>query len=393
MAADGAGGFYVAVENAVRHVDAAGVITTVAGTGEEGYNGDGIPAIQANVQPEGIAVDAAGNLYIVESFFSRVRKVDLNGIITTIAGTGENGYNGDGIPATQAQLGFPRGVAVDVSGNVYIADTGNQRIRKVDTNGTITTLAGVGPFNEGPLGDEGDPARARLGRPLGVDWDPTLGVLIADARFARVRQVVVVPDLLAVVKIASPSPVNVGQQLTYTITVNNNGARAASQAILTDTLPASVSLFSAASTKGACTTDNRIVTCPLGRVPAGGTATITVVVSPTTPGLITNTARVSVGSPDPLTANNAATVVTEIGDVDCGKVITANTTLKDDIGPCPRNGLIVGADNITLDLGGHRLFGFNGPGPGRGNTAGIRLPKRTGAHVQTAGSRASMPAS
>ena len=91
-----------------------------------------------------MAVDAAGNLYIADENNHRIRRVDPSGIITTIAGTGEEGFSGDGGPAVEAHLNFPRGVAVDAAGNVYIADHGNHRIRKVDPSGTITTVAGMG---------------------------------------------------------------------------------------------------------------------------------------------------------------------------------------------------------------------------------------------------------
>ena len=110
-----------------------------------GYSGDGGAATNAGLNyPSGVAVDAAGNLYIADSDNKRIRKVDTNGIITTVAGNGSAGYSGDGGAATNARLYYPTGVAVDASGNLYIADTENNRIRKVDTNGIITTVAGKG---------------------------------------------------------------------------------------------------------------------------------------------------------------------------------------------------------------------------------------------------------
>ena len=95
--------------------------------------------------PSDVAVDAAGNLYIADEYNHRIRRVDSSGIITTIAGTGERGFAGDGGPAVEARLAGPRGVAVDADGNVYIADEGNHRIRKVDASGTISTIAGKKP--------------------------------------------------------------------------------------------------------------------------------------------------------------------------------------------------------------------------------------------------------
>jgi sugar lactone lactonase YvrE len=120
-------------------------ISTVAGNGTAGYSGDGGPGPSAQINgPFGIAVDGAGNVYIAEWYNHRVRKVDTSGTITTIAGIGIAGFGGDGGPATNAALNSPEDVAVDSAGNVYIADSLNNRIRKIDTSGTITTVAGNG---------------------------------------------------------------------------------------------------------------------------------------------------------------------------------------------------------------------------------------------------------
>ena len=132
VAVDGAGNLYIAdsENHRIRKVDATGTITTVAGSGEPGYSGDGGPATEAQLTwPSGVAVDGAGNLYIADSENHRIRKVDATGTITTVAGSGEPGYSGDGGPATEAQLTWPSGVAVDGAGNLYIADRGNHRIR------------------------------------------------------------------------------------------------------------------------------------------------------------------------------------------------------------------------------------------------------------------------
>jgi sugar lactone lactonase YvrE len=154
----------------VRRVDAAtGIITTIAGNapfelirglqpgiGAGGYGGDGGPATQALFwNPQHLAIDRAGNLYISEVFNHRVRKVDaVTGIITTVVGTGKEGFAGDGGPATQAQIAGPQAVAFDATGNMYLADGRNKRIRKVDTNGIITTVAGGGtdPLKDGVQG-------------------------------------------------------------------------------------------------------------------------------------------------------------------------------------------------------------------------------------------------
>ena len=145
IAADAAGNVYVLDANQIRRIDPNGTITTIAGTGENGYSGDGGPAIAAKLRnPSELALDAAGNLYLAERFGNRVRKIDVAGTITTIAGTGERGFSGDGGAATESQLGSPRAIAADSVGNVYIADSYNHRVRKIDTSGVITTYVGTG---------------------------------------------------------------------------------------------------------------------------------------------------------------------------------------------------------------------------------------------------------
>ncbi|WP_089932969.1 hypothetical protein [Candidatus Entotheonella palauensis] len=148
-----------AMNHCVRRIDAAtGVITTVAGTGQEGYSGDGGPAIEAAMnQPYSLDIDVAGNLYIVDRLNAVIRKVDAaTGVITTVAGTGEPGYSGDGGPGTQAQLREPNDCFLDGQGGLLIADVQDQRIRRLDlTTGIITTFAGSG---EGARTGDGGPA-------------------------------------------------------------------------------------------------------------------------------------------------------------------------------------------------------------------------------------------
>ena len=113
------------------------------------------PAIQAKIYPTGVAVDGAGNIYIADVGNNRIRKVDASGVISTVAGTGERGFGGDGGPAVNAQIKGGWGVAVDGAGNLFIADVGNNRIRKVDASGVISTVAGTG---ERGFGGDGGPA-------------------------------------------------------------------------------------------------------------------------------------------------------------------------------------------------------------------------------------------
>jgi sugar lactone lactonase YvrE len=172
----------------VRRIDLqTGLIDGFAGRETFGFGGDGGPALQANlVQPTGVASDKDGNVWIADRLNNRVRKVDSEGIITTIAGTSPPGFSGDGGPATDARLNQPLGVAVDGLGRVYIADTGNDRIRMVSTEGTITTIAGVG---EGFSGDGGPALFARLSAPRDVAVDTLGHLFIADTDNNRIRVV------------------------------------------------------------------------------------------------------------------------------------------------------------------------------------------------------------
>ena len=190
VALDAAGNLYIAdyVDYRIRKVDTNGIITTVAGNGTAGYSGDGGAATKASLDyPFAVAVDAAGNLYIADSENNRIRKVATNGIITTLAGNGTGGYSGDGGAAAQASLLYPYGVAVDASGNVYIADSDNDRVRKVDTNGIITTVAG--DATPGYSGDGGLATKASLEFPVGVGLDSSGNLYIADFDNSRVRKV------------------------------------------------------------------------------------------------------------------------------------------------------------------------------------------------------------
>jgi len=187
---DGGGNSYIADKNnhRVRRVDSAtGIITTVAGTGVAGSSGDGGPATSAQLNlPSGLALDSAGNLYIAEQGGNRVRKVTPGGTISRAAGTGTYGYSGDDGPATSAKLASPFGLATDGAGNLYIADANNHRIRKVDSSGIITTVAGNG--SPGFSGDGGASTEAGLNEPLGVAVDCAGNMDVADAFNHRIRR-------------------------------------------------------------------------------------------------------------------------------------------------------------------------------------------------------------
>jgi uncharacterized protein (TIGR03437 family) len=191
VATDAAGNVYVAdtQNHRVRKVTRSGIITAFAGSGQLGSSGDGGQAATASMnEPRGVAVDAAGNVYISDSQNHRIRKVTPAGIISTFAGTGDEDYGGDGGPAAAAKLNFPVGVVVDASGDLYIADTNNHRIRKVAAStGTITTVAGSGA--PGFSGDGGQAISAKLNSPAGVTVDSAGNLFIVDQGNHRVRKV------------------------------------------------------------------------------------------------------------------------------------------------------------------------------------------------------------
>lgn len=204
VAADSAGDLFIAdsTPGTIRKVDANGVITTFAGSGSIGYSGDGGAATSAQLSvPSGVAVDAFGNVFIADSANNVIRKVDTNGIITTFAGNGTSGFWGDGGPATNAELAGPTGVAVDSMGRVFISDNVNLRVRKVDTNGIISTFAGGGT-NSGTdgLGDGGPATGAQFAsNPVAVAVDNFGNLFIVDPIGSRIREVFAGSDIILTV--------------------------------------------------------------------------------------------------------------------------------------------------------------------------------------------------
>ena len=156
----------LALSPSATSVGAQSTITTVAGSGP-GFSGDGGPASQAKlVQPRDTALAPDGSIYVADTFNHRIRRIDTDGTITTIAGTGSETYNGDGIAATSASLSMPHDVTVSRRGVVFIADSGHHRIRRVGLDGTITTVAGTG--RAGSTGDGGPATEARIRNPKSV---------------------------------------------------------------------------------------------------------------------------------------------------------------------------------------------------------------------------------
>ena len=190
VAIDNAGNLYIADlgNNCIRKVTPAGIISTVAGNGIYGYSGDGGQATSAQLRnPTGVAVDSVGNLYMADSDNNRIRKVTPAGIISTVAGNGISGFSGDGSQAMGAQLAYPFGVAVDGAGNLYIADLGNLRVREVTTAGVMRTVAGDGTLSYS--GDGGQAGSAQLGTPNGVALDSAGDIYIADTGNSRIRKI------------------------------------------------------------------------------------------------------------------------------------------------------------------------------------------------------------
>ncbi len=187
-------------------------VTTVAGSGIAGSSGDNGPATQAKIETaHGVAVDGQGNVYIADTRNHRVRKV-VKGNITTVAGTGQEGFSGDGGPGTAAQLSFPRGVAVDKQGNLYISDTGNSRIRRVSAGGTISTIAGTGVA--GFDGDGGPATNAQLNYPRGLVLDSEGNLYVADSWNFRIRRITTAGTIETVAGNGSSGPFGDGRAAT-----------------------------------------------------------------------------------------------------------------------------------------------------------------------------------
>ncbi len=172
----------------IRKVSTTGIITTIAGTGIPGYSGDNGPATTAQLfDPFGLVIDAIGNIYFSDNSKYRVRKISTTGIITTIAGTGIAGYNGDNGPATAAQINLTGYLAISPAGELYIPDYYNRRIRKIDAAGIITTVVGNG--TGGNTGDGGPATAATIGSMFAIFFDPTGNMYLSDRANGVIRKV------------------------------------------------------------------------------------------------------------------------------------------------------------------------------------------------------------
>jgi sugar lactone lactonase YvrE len=203
MGLDASGNLYIAdtQNGCVRKVNSSGVISTIAGNATTGFSGDNGPATAAELNnPSAIAFDPAGNMYIADAGNNRIRMVNTAGIITTVAGNGTGAFSGDGGQATVAEIKTPRDVAY-VSGNLYIADEGNNRIRAVSSSGIISTIVGNG--TAGYTGDNGAATAAELNGPTGIAFDATGNLYIGDFFNNRIRKVTNVAVTTAIAKATS----------------------------------------------------------------------------------------------------------------------------------------------------------------------------------------------
>lgn len=191
LAFDAAGNLFIAEDynHTVRKINTSGIISTVVGTGTLGFSGDGGLATSAQLnRVNAIAVDAAGNLYVSDADNYRIRKVNTSGVITTIAGIGTDGHSGDGGLATAAEIGFTSGIQVDAVGNIYLAEQGNGFcVRKINTSGIITTIAGTG--TNGFSGDNGQATAAQLNAVSSICFDATGNLYISVFGGSRIRKV------------------------------------------------------------------------------------------------------------------------------------------------------------------------------------------------------------
>lgn len=246
VAVDAAGNVYIAdsLNNRVREVSAStGNISTIAGTGTAGYSGDGAAATSAKLNsPSRIATDSSANIYIADTNNNRVRKVTAStGVITTVAGNGTAGYSGDGAAATSAMINGPRGIAVDNAGNIYIADANNNRIREVAAStGFISTFAGNG--TAGFSGDGGPATSAELNGPFGVGLDSAGNVYIADTSNQRIRVVGTLITTASVSVSCSPASVTYGQWASCSATVSGSSPTGTVNFLINGTALASCTL-------------------------------------------------------------------------------------------------------------------------------------------------------
>jgi uncharacterized repeat protein (TIGR01451 family) len=324
VAVDSSGNVYVAdtYNNTIRKITPAGVVTTLAGlTGAYGSD-DGTGSAARFNQPLGVAVDSSGNVYVADAAFTSfgdpgnnsIRKITPVGVVTTLAGlTGTIGSD-DGTGGA-ARFADPQGVAVDSSGNVYVADSpyfnysseasiAGDTIRKITPGGVVTTLAGLAGVDGS---DDGTGSAARFDEPLGIAVDSFGNLYVADEFNETIRKGRRTSADLSISNAGMPDIVLIGQTVTYTLSVTNSGPDTAEDIIVTDTLPAGVTFVSASP---GCSNASGTVTCSLGSLASGASDSITIVVTANTVGVLTNSAVVDASTFDPVPDNNSAYATT-----------------------------------------------------------------------------------
>ena len=360
MAFDRAGNMYIADGNTrIRKVNTTGTISTVAGGSMWGYSGDGGAAVGAALAgPCGIAIDTLGNIYFSDQPNNVIRKVNTSGIISTIAGTNVGGFSGDFGAATDAKINTPAGVTIDNEGNVYFADQGNNRIRKINASGTISTIAGNGIY--GYTGDDGFAANASMKAPSAVCMNSTGNMFITDRSNYAIREVI----NAATISIgAAPSNIITdGTTVTFTAPANTQAYGLAYQWQLNGV---NVGTNSTTYTNNSLNSGD-VVTCTMID-PAGGSSFLTsneiVMINNSylsTPELVTNNSSIDINLyPNPnngtfqlsgtFTSNKTEYVNYSVFDM-AGKVLYQNAT-------APNKGQIAETINLgrTLPTGQYIL--------------------------------------
>src|ERR1035437_5366560 len=314
VAVDPSGNVYIAdyYAGVIRVVSTDGVITTVAGTGySTGYSGDGGPATSAQLNvPVAVAFDAAGNIYIADVGNYVIRRVATNGVITTVAGNGTAGYSGDGGPATSAELNYPTGVAVDAFGNLYIADAWNHTIRRVWANGTITTIAGNG--TAGYSGDGGTASSALLNNPLALVLDSAGNIYVADSMNNVIRLLAAGPVPALAITETHQGDFTPGQAgATYSVVVSNVGTAGPTSGVVTvtDTTPPGLTLASMSGAGWNCSGNSCTRADTLNPGSSYPPITATVNVASNAPLLVTNQVTVSGGGSPTASARDPTTIL------------------------------------------------------------------------------------